>query len=98
MYPQTEQVFDDGNHRLTCIILFSFQDALYLSISMKVDQEASEMCFASLWFLTIPFTFKSSNTIISYLLIKSVDTLCKLSFRELVIFLYILATFNFCLL
>ena len=86
IYPQLEQVFEDGSNLPILSIFLPYQLALYSSIETKADQLTSVIACAKLWFLSIPFTFKSSIAILSWFLISCVEVLCKKSLRLFVTF------------
>lgn len=79
--PQFEQVFDDGAKRPIRRMFLPYQSALYSNIETKVDQLASLIACAKLWFLTIFFTAKVSIAIVWFSRINCVETLCKKSLR-----------------
>lgn len=79
--PQFEQVFDDGAKRPIRRMFLPYQSALYSNIVTKVDQLASFIACAKLWFLTIFFTDNVSKHIVWFSRISCVETLCKKSLR-----------------
>ena len=93
--PQLEQVFDDGAN---CPILRMFlpcQSALYSNIVTKVDQPASDIACAKLWFLTMFLTAKVSSAIVWFSLINLLESFCKKSLRLFATFSFSFANFNF---
>ncbi len=86
MYPQQLQVFDDGAKRPIRRMFLPCHSALYSSIVTKVDQLASFIACAKLWFLTILLTDKVSSAIVWFSRINLVETLCKKSLRLFVTF------------
>ena len=81
MFPQFEQVLLDGAKRPIRRIFLPYQSALYSNIETKVDQLASLIACAKLWFLTIFFTDNVSKHIVWFSRISCVETLCKKSLR-----------------
>jgi len=61
--PQVEQVLLDGWNRSITTSCRPYQAHLYASCSRSRVQAASEIARASVWFLTMPRTFRSSITI-----------------------------------
>lgn len=78
-YPQfgVEQSWLEGYCFPTMEIVLPYHSALYSSIVRNIDHEASAMDFASLWFLTIFSTCKSSKQITWFSLISLVDRVCQ---------------------
>ena len=68
--------------------VFPYQRHLYPSCLLTSKKDASCMCFASLWFLIIPDTFRSSTTMTSAWLSQTIRfvILCMLSILMLAIF------------
>src|SRR5690606_17422150 len=91
--PQHEQSFDDGSNRPILRIFLPYQSALYSNIVTKVDQLASLIACAKLWFLTMFFTDKVSSAIVWLSRINLVETLCRKSLRLFAIFSCSLASF-----
>ena len=92
LVPQLEHICELGYHGDTLAIVRPYHFALYSSCLTNSDHEASAICLASLWFLIIPATFKSSKQITWFSLISLVDNWCKKLVRESLILLCILAT------
>src|SRR5680860_427488 len=80
IYPQQEQVFDDGANLPIRKMFLPYQSALYSNIVTKVDQLTSFIACAKLWFFTILLTAKSSKQIVWFSRINLVDVLCRKSF------------------
>src|SRR6056297_366872 len=93
MYPQLPQVLLEGANCPIRRIFLPYQLALYSSIKTKVDQLASLIACAKLWFLTIFFTANVSKQIVSWFLISSLETLCEKSLRLFATFSCRLASF-----
>ena len=88
IYPQQEQVFDDGAKRPIRRMFLPCQSALYSNIVTNVDQLTSDIACAKLWFLIMLLTAKSSKQIVWFSRINLVDVLCKKSLRLFTTFSY----------
>ena len=81
LYPQQLHVWLLGYIVGTFITDEPYHSALYSSIEKNFDHETLAMDFASLWFLIIPFTFKSSIQMVWFSRTNIDDCFCKKSFR-----------------
>src|SRR5680860_114135 len=81
IYPQQEQVFDDGANLPIRRMFLPYQSALYSNIVTKVDQLTSFIASAKLWFLTILLTDNVSSAIVWFSRINLIETLCRKSLR-----------------
>src|ERR1035437_7228700 len=79
--PHPEQVLLEQNHRSTTTVRPPFQTVLYCNCLRSSPNEASEMCRASRWFLTIPATYRSSMTTVPNSLAKLVVSMWSPSLR-----------------
>src|SRR5699024_4790265 len=77
--PQEQVLLDGANCPIRRMFL-PYQSALYSNIVTKVDQLASLIACAKLWFLTIFFTAKVSSAIVWFSLMSLLESLCKKSF------------------
>jgi len=76
IYPQQEQVFEDGAKRPIRKMFLPYHCALYSNIVTNVDQLASDIDCANEWFFIILLTAKSSKQIVWFSRINLVDILC----------------------
>src|SRR5690554_233099 len=90
--PQFEQVFDDGAKHPIRRMFLPYQSALYSNIDTKVDQLASLIACAKLWFLIMFFTANVSKQIVWFSRISLVEVLCKKSCLWFAIFSCNIAT------
>src|SRR5690625_4121745 len=81
MFPQLEQVLEDGANCPIRRMFLPYQSALYSNIDTKVDQLTSLIACAKLWFLTIFFTANVSKQIVWFSLFILLEILCKKSLR-----------------
>src|ERR1035437_795839 len=79
--PHPEQVLLEQNHRSTTTVRPPLQTVLYSNCLRSSPNEASAMCRASRWFLSIPATFRSSMTTVPNCLPKLVVSLWVESLR-----------------
>ena len=93
--PQQLQIFELGSNLPIYSTLLPFHSDLYFSIVSNIFHPQSLIAPASLWFLTMPLIFKSSNITRSKRLVISFVALCKKSFRWLLIFSCCFAIRNF---
>src|SRR5690554_871808 len=98
IFPQLEQVLLDGANRPIRRIFLPYQSALYSSIVTKVDQLASLIACAKLWFFTMSLTAKVSSAIVWFSLMSLLESLCKKSLRLFTTFSCSSANFCFVLL
>ncbi len=93
MYPQVLCSLLLGSKRPIVSTFLPRQSALYVTNWRNIPHPASLIERASLWFLTMLATAKSSSTMVSYRLVIASDALCKKSLRWLAIFSWSRATF-----
>src|ERR1019366_8969015 len=95
LIPQLLQILLLGSNLPIYSTFLPFHSDLYLSIVSNIFHPQSLIAPASLWFLTIPLIFKSSNIIRLKRLVISFVALCKKSFRWLLTRSCCFATLNF---
>src|SRR5699024_9268718 len=98
MFPQQEQSLDDGSNRPILRMFLPYHSALYSNMVAKANHPASLIDCASLWFLIILETAKSSIAKLSWFLTSSLEVLCRKSFLWLATFSWSIAKLRFVLL
>ena len=86
MRPQFACSLDDGSKLPILSIFLPYHSALYFNIATKVNHPTSLIDCARLWFFALLENAKSSIAKLSWFLIRSLEFLCKRSFRWLATF------------